>query len=411
MKAVRIRKILCLMLACIMMAASLPSCSAAKPTATTTSETTQETKKEIPKELLNVDEQIKKLSNVQGNIWINEDEKYKNILGMLPSQLKDNVSITGSLIIATDDDVIVASGMRLKDRDGKEVTPNTTYEIGSVTKSMTAVCIMKLVEEGKVKLDDTLGDFFPEYSACPFYNEVSPITVRNLLRMRSGIHDFVNDPTGFWGEELGLELIGTTGHPNEEDYNNFFDKYGDKVYEQAFCRKPGFEQDSKFDYSNTNYTLLAGIIEKKSGMSYSEFMNEIIFKPCGMTDTTAMNAENVQASIKRDTWYNTFKSSKGCGDVHSSVVDLLKYHRALFGGYLLSEESMKEMMTFVDGYGFGWQQMDPWIMHGGTTAGFSTFNGVLDRKGKKIYVILCTNYNEEFVLQVIVPLSGILKQD
>jgi len=410
MKAGRIRKTICLMLACIMMISCMPSC-AAKPVPATVSETTQETKREIPKELLNVDEQIKKLSNVQGNIWVNEDEKYKDTLGRLVNQLKDNVSITGSLIIATDDDVIVASGMRLKDRDGNEVTPNTTYEIGSVTKSMTAVCIMKLVEEGKIKLDDTLGDFFPEYSSCPFYNEVSPVTVRNLLRMRSGIHDFVNDPTGFWGEELGLELIGTTSRPNEEDYNKFFDKYGDKVYEQAFCRKPGFEQDSKFDYSNTNYTLLAGIIEKKSGMSYSEFMNETIFKPCGMTDTTSMNAENVQASIKRDAWYNTFKSSKGCGDVHSSVVDLLKYHRALFGGYLLSEESMKEMMTFVDGYGFGWQEQDPWILHGGTTAAFSTFNGVLDKKGKKIYVILCTNYNEEFVLQVIVPMSGIMKQD
>ena len=408
MKAGHIRKTICLMLACIMMISCMPSC-AAKPVPATVSETTQETKREIPKELLNVDEQIKKLSNVEGNIWINEDEKYKDLLGRLKSQIKDNVSIRGSIIIATDDDVILASGTRLKDRDGNEVTPYTTYEIGSITKSMTAVCIMKLVEDGKIKLDDKLEDFYPEYASCPFYSEISQITVRNLLRMRSGIHDFVNDPPGFWGEEIGIELIGT-GNPTEEDFCSFFEKYGGKIEEQAFCRKPAFEQDTKFAYSNTNYTLLAGIIEKKSGMSYSEFMEEIVFKPCGMTDTTSMKNGNVQASVKKDAWYSPVNASKGCGDVHSSATDLLKYHRALFGGYLLSEESMKEMMTFVDSYGFGWIQMDPWILHGGSTAGFLTFNGVLDKNGKKIYVIMCANQGEECVLQVIVPMSGLTKQ-
>ncbi|MBR5182087.1 MAG: beta-lactamase family protein [Clostridiales bacterium] len=408
MKAGRIRKTICLMLACILMTSCLSSCSAAKPVPATVSESAKETKREVPKELLNVDEQIKKLSNIRGNIWINGDEKYKDLLGRLESQIKDNVSIRGSLIIATDDDVILASGTRLKDRNGNEVDPHTTYEIGSVTKSMTAVCIMKLVEDGKIKLDDTLGDYFPEYGSCPFYNEVSPITVRNLLSMRSGIHDFVNDPMGFWGEETGFELIGL-GYPSGEDYKKFFDKYGEKICEQAFCRKPGFEQGTKLAYSNTNYTLLAGIIEKKSGMSYAGFMEETVFKPCGMTETTSMKDGNVQASIPKDAWYSSFNSSKGCGDVHSSVVDLLKYHRALFGGYLLSEDSMKEIMNFVDGYGFGWQQMDPWILHGGSTAGFRTFNGVLDKNGKKIYVIMCTNQGEEQVLQVIVPMSGLLR--
>lgn len=408
MKTVHIRKTICTLLACIMMASCLPSCTAG-PVPETVTGTTQETTRKDLKELLNVEEQIKKLSNVQGNIWINEDEQYKDLLGRLVSQLKDNDSLRGSLIIATDDDVIVAAGMRLKDKDGSEVTPYTTYEIGSVTKSMTAVCIMKLVEEGKIKLDDTLGDFFPEYSSCPFYGEVSGITVRNLLRMRTGISDFVNDPLNFWGDETGAELYGT-GIYTEEAYKSFFDKYSDKIVQQAFCTKPSYEQDKKYDYSNTNYSILAAIIEKKCGMSYAEFMEETVFKPCGMTDTTSMKEGNVQASIKKDVWYDPVKPAKGCGDVHSTAVDLLKYQRALFGGYLLNEESMKEVLNFVDDYGFGWQQMGPWTLHGGTTPGFSTFNGVLDKKGKKIYVIMCANQGEEYVLQLIVPLSGITKQ-
>ena len=92
-------------------------------------------------------------------------------------------------------------------------------------------------------------------------------------------------------------------------------------------------------------------------MSYAGFMEQTVFKPCGMTDTTSMKEGNVQASIRKNAWYNPVNSSKGCGDVHSSAVDLLRYHRALFGGHLLSEGSMKEIMNFVDGYGFGWQHV------------------------------------------------------
>ena len=127
MKTVHIRKTICTLFACIMMAYCLPSCTGTAPVSTTVSGTTQQTGSEAPKELPDVDEQIKKLSNVQGNIWINGDPKYKDLLGRLVNQLKDNVSLRGSLIIATDDDIIVAAGMRLKDKDGSEVTPYTTY--------------------------------------------------------------------------------------------------------------------------------------------------------------------------------------------------------------------------------------------------------------------------------------------
>ena len=75
MKTVHVRKTICTLLACIMMASCLPSCAKTTPVSTTVSGTTQQTGSEAPKELPDVDEQIKKLSNVQGNIWINEDEQ------------------------------------------------------------------------------------------------------------------------------------------------------------------------------------------------------------------------------------------------------------------------------------------------------------------------------------------------
>ncbi|MBO4450271.1 MAG: beta-lactamase family protein [Clostridiales bacterium] len=404
----KIRKTTCLMLAGVLTLTALSSCAGEKkPDVTTTVTTTALTHIDILAELPDVNEQIKKLNNVEGNIWINEDEKYKDILGHLKSQIKDNVSVRGSIIIATDDDVLLASGTRLKDREGKEVTPDTTYEIGSLTKSMTAVCIMKLAEEGKLSLTDTLGDYFAEFSSAPFYSKVSKVTVSNLLHMRSGIPDYVNDPENFWGLEKAALLAGKESELGEK-FCRFFAENADKAPEQAFCTEPNVEPDTKFEYSNTNYLLLAEIIEKVSGKSYAEFMEETIFKPCGLTNTTAMKDGNVQASISKNAWYAPTCAAKGCGDVHSSVVDILKYNRALFGGYLLNKESMKELLEPIDNYACGWEYLDKIVHHAGTTAGFSTMDCMFTGKdGKRYYVIMCANYGEECVFNLLVPMSGL----
>ena len=400
-----IRRTICLMLALVMMAASVTSCSGKNP-AVTTSETTQETRHRELKELLSVEEQIKKLNNVQGNIWFNEDEKYKEMLRLVKTQIKGNESIEGSIIIATDDDVLIASGTNMLDRDGNEVSPFTTYEIGSCTKSMTAICILKLVEEGKLKLDDTLGDLFPEYSSCPCYEDVKDVTVSNLLHMRSGIRDYLNDPIGFWGEETGSILHGETG-ANEASFRAFFEKINGKVVEQVFSCKPGLAKDTMYVYSNTNYVLLAEIIEKKSGKSYKEFMEETVLKPCNMTSSSSMSTEHVQAKVPRGGWYLLGNEAKGDGDVHSSVVDMLKYDRAVFGGHLLKEESMKELLNPINGYACGWEVRGTTVNHAGATAGFYTYNFIFEYNGQKLYVIMCAPSGDYTMPEVIIPMLKI----
>lgn len=396
------RRTLCLMLALMMMAASLTSCSGKDPAAIT-SETTEETTASVPRELLEVEEQIKKLDNVQGNIWFNEDEKYQSLIKLVRSQIKGNENIKGSIIIATDDDVLIASGTNMLDRDGNEVSPYTVYEIGSCTKSMTALCILKLVEEGKLSLTDTLGGLFPEYSSCAYYEEVKGVTVSNLLHMRSGIRDYLNDPLGFWGDEIGSILHGDTG-ATAASSKAFFEKIKGKIVEQVFSRKPGCEKDTKYEYSNTNYVLLAEIIEKKTGKTYKEFIEETVFKPCNMTSTSSMSSGDVQASLPKGGWYLNNDEAKGDGDVHSSVVDMLKYDRAVFGGYLLKEESMKELLKPIDGYACGWEVQGSTVNHAGSTAGFYTFNFIFEYNGKKLYVIMCAHSGDYTMPQVIIPL-------
>lgn len=155
----------------------------------------------------------------------------------------------GSIVIATDDEIIYASGTDALQFDGQVVSPNTTYQIGSVSKVFTATCILKLMEEGKVAPEDKMEKFFPEYV------NIKDVTIDNLLHMTSGIADFVNYPDKAFPEEI------------EAFYNDAMAEAIDdaKMHEymkniQIIC-EPG----SKYEYSNTNYYLLARIVETVTG--------------------------------------------------------------------------------------------------------------------------------------------------
>ena len=112
------------------------------------------------KDRIKVEDQLGKLTNVDGNTLINEDEEYEAMVNSLLYMINDT-DLQGVWLVATDDDVIFATGQEILDNEGNVVDPYTTFEIGSMSKSFVAVCIFKLMEEGKISLDDTLGDLFP----------------------------------------------------------------------------------------------------------------------------------------------------------------------------------------------------------------------------------------------------------
>lgn len=366
------------------------------------------------KTITNVENEISQLQNVEGNVWINTDEEYENMVNVLLYQAQET-DLSGSLIVATDDEVIFASGTRLLDNDGNEVSLSTTYEIGSITKSFTAVAIMKLVEQGKVSMDDTLEKYFPEYSGCAYYDRTCKVTVSDMLHMRSGIPDYVNQPTLFFDAETIMDALGyDAAFMSEESIihqlYNAVDE--DDIMRSVFSCKPNNTPDTEFEYSNTNYYILAVILERVTGKTYEDFLNEEIFKPCGMTDTTAMHFGDVTASIKDDAWYTEPCQTKGCGDIHSTVVDLLKYDRALFGGYLLKDKTMDDFLYPIDGYACGlFKEQEDLIKHSGSTHGFHTEHYVIERNGKHLYIIMFANQKENNAHAIYNYLNPLFEED
>ena len=148
------------------------------------------------------------------------------------------------------------------DANGKPLTMDTSMYIGSVSKQFCAAAVMLLRDQGKLSVDDTIDKFFPEY------DRAGEITVRHLLTMRSGIRDTVGE--GF---------AGTMSYGNTEEKNTSL------IKEWVFSRSLLFEPGSSFRYSNTNYILLADIVEQVSGRYYNDFLREHIFNPLDMKHT------------------------------------------------------------------------------------------------------------------------------
>jgi CubicO group peptidase (beta-lactamase class C family) len=140
---------------------------------------------------------------------------------------------------------------------------NIKFMIGSLTKQFTGACIAMLMTENKIKLDDDIRKYIPEF---PFYGDT--IRIRNLLYHNSGIKNY----------EIAMEMSGI-------GFNEIFDNYDhllNLIYHQSSLV---FKPDSKYSYSNSNYTLLGEIVFRVTGQKLEEFAERKLFKPLGMENT------------------------------------------------------------------------------------------------------------------------------
>lgn len=351
---------------------------------------------------IKVEDELSGMNIVERNIYVSGNGEYEEIEDYFRYIVTDS-DFKGSIIVATDDEIIFASGSGIPDIDGKEVTPYTTYEIGSNTKSFVGVCIMKLIEDKKLSMDKTIGELFPEYGSYPGYGNISGITVSDLLHMRSGLVDYVNNPVDFIGEDKLLEICGPDPENNltyAEAYRMIETSLDDDLFlECLFTVEPLNEPGIEFVYNNTNYHLLALIIERVSGKSYEDFISEIVFEPCNMNSSSAVGSGEVTATYEYSEDLDYLSDPEfmmGAGDIRSNAVDMLKFDRALFGGYILNEKSMIELLTPVDGYACGWQIRGDYFYHSGDTPRFSTSNYIIERDGKRIYIILFSRLQGDY---------------
>jgi CubicO group peptidase (beta-lactamase class C family) len=279
------------------------------------------------------------------------------------------------------------------------IDAHTNFRLASFTKQFTAAAIMLLAHDGKMHYDDHLTDFFPEF---PAYGK--SITVRNLLNHTSGLPDY---------EDLLMKQYHDTP---QEEAPQILDAGVLKLLEQQTSGK--FAPGSKWEYSNSGYAVLAMIVEKVSGKSFGEFLQQRIFTPLKMKNTLAYEKgknevpHRAYGHSKNDgAWRETDQSPTsavlGDGGIYSSLDELAKWDRALREHTLLNEDEMQPALTpmqptdgpskFADGkpvsYGFGWF-LDPYqghkrMWHDGSTIGFrTTIQRFLD---DKLTVIVLAN--------------------
>jgi CubicO group peptidase (beta-lactamase class C family) len=258
-------------------------------------------------------------------------------LDQLFDRLFDKNKAMGSLLLIKDGAVLYSRSFgyrQVTENDKKLLTADTRYRISSITKMYTAVMIFQLVEEGKLKLSDTLDKFFPQIP------HASRITIAQMLSHRSGIHDF--EPDGSWALQPRT--------PTE-------------VIARIAQGQPDFEPDAKSQYSNAGYNLLGYIVEKAGGKPYPQSLADRITSKIGAKDTylgtgNTNPARNEALAYRyiagwKESTEPDFSVPYGAGAIVSTPADMAKFIQALFDLRLVSQNSLRQMMTQRDGEGMG----------------------------------------------------------
>lgn len=257
-------------------------------------------------------------------------------------------------------------------QDAEKKIPNqnqSVYQIASLTKSFTALMIVKLSEEGKLSVKDPLSKFIPDY---PRGNE---ITIEHLLTHTSGIYEVLRNK-----EYFSLLHTGKTIAKNKEL--------------SFFKNEPlDFEPGTQFSYTNSGYILLGMIIEKVTGLSYEDAVRKTILSPLKMTHTgfNYMALKSPYKTVpysyisktkqeKTQVWNSTLTGP--AGQIYSTVEDLYNYYIGLRDYKIVSKEAFKKATTpFLSGYGYGWFIDDLYgkklINHGGNIEGSTSYFALL----------------------------------
>jgi len=269
----------------------------------------------------------------------------------------------GSVLVARNEQILLDKGYGYANLEWQiPDSPEAKFRLGSITKQFTAACIMLLEERGKLKTDDPVKKYLPDAPAA-----WDKITIYNLLTHTSGIPSFTGFP-----DYSSTEAAPTTP---EKLVARFRDKPLD------------FQPGEKWSYSNSGYVLLGYLIEKISGQSYKDFVQENIFKPLVMNDSGYDS--NSAIILHRAYGYSPGPSGPvnagyidmsipfSAGALYSTTHDLLRWERGLFGGKLLSAASLKKMTTpFKENYACGLMVRTvnghTEIEHGGGIEGFNT---------------------------------------
>lgn len=226
-------------------------------------------------------------------------------------------------------------------------TDSTSFHIASVSKTFTAMAVLKLWQDGKCNIDDEFLKYFPTF--------IFPgVTIRTLLNHRSGLPNYVHFMENMgWNKKI---LI------SNEDVFDFLIEHKAEMKDIA-------RPDTRFTYCNTNYALLALLIEKLSGKKYGDYLQQTFFTPLKMMHTFVYNSDTDSGKVTNSLdgrgnpiAFNFLDKVYGDKNVYSTPRDLLTWDRALTSGILFTEKTLAEAYTpysnekpGIRNYGLGWR--------------------------------------------------------
>ena len=286
------------------------------------------------------------------------------------TDLKSNTAPGGAVLVIKDGHAVFARGYGAADlRTFAAIDAHTNFRLASVSKQFTAMAVMLLVHDGKLRYNDQLTDVFPDF---PAYGRT--ISIRHLLNHTSGLQDYE-------------DLMPPDNGASPEKIAQIKDARVLTLLEQQTSTK--FVPGTKWEYSNSGYAVLAMVVEKVSGQGFGQFLQERIFGPLKMQNTVAYERGKNEVPYRayghtrteagwRETDQSPTSAVLGDGGIYSSLDDLAKWDDGLRHHRLLSEVEMRPALTPAKlpgaQYGFGWF-LDSYkgharMWHFGETVGF-----------------------------------------
>jgi len=246
------------------------------------------------------------------------------------------------------------------------LTINTSFQLASVSKTVTSTAVLMLKDQGKLALSDSVQKYLPNF---PYEG----ITIEQLLSHRSGLGNYI-----YWTEKYWL---------NQDSLMT-----NDEMLRLMAEHKPAiyYSPNRRYNYNNTNFALLASIVEKTSGLSFEEFLKQNIFLPLKMDNSFLLTRENLKhhkvatgyKNRRRPYSYFFLDGVHGDKGLYSTVGDLYKFDRGLRKGVLISDSTKADAYTnrsryYRKPYGLGWRMSTykgkKLIYHHGWWRGFKSY--------------------------------------
>ncbi len=270
-------------------------------------------------------------------------------------RLAEKNKAMGTVVLVKDGKEIYTRSIGYGQINGDQMKPLTAasrYRIASITKMYTTAMILQLAEEGKLKLTDPLSKFFPRVP------NAEKITMQHILGHRSGIPNVRREQ-------------------NPQNNVNTLPITRDELLDLIVKSKPDFEPGTKHLYSNTGYLLMGLLIEKVTGKSYAQALNERIVSRIGLKDTYLATGNIDVSKNEALTYMNSGGEWKPVPETHPSMLfsagaivstpaDMARFIQALFDGKIVSRQSLDQMKSIQDGDGLG---MEPFTFAGRTFYG------------------------------------------